>query len=212
VSEQETVLQAPSATEPRSRRVLVLAVLGALVVSVAAWVVLSVTGGDEPAFSVPVHDAPAPSAGAGFETATSVGAAPVVTYDVYLSRDPFDPVVPEPEPVEVIDTVATDPLTDPGQPLLVDDAGTSPVTPTEDRCSGTQEVVCDGQVVSLLDIRSGDDGLLVAVVQVDTTVHELRKGDPFAERYVLLQVTASTATIAYVDEAFTLMIGDRVLK
>jgi hypothetical protein len=212
VSGRETVLQAPTATDPRSRRVLVLAVLGALVGGVSGWVVLSVTGGDEPGSSVQVHDAPAPSVDAGSETATSVGAASVVTYDVELARDPFDPVVPELEPVEVIDTVATDPLTDPGQPVLVDDAGTSPVTPTEGRCSGSQEVVCDGQVVSLLDIRSGDDGLLVAVVQVDATVHQLRKGDPFGERFVLLQVTASTATIAYGDEAFTLMIVDRVLK
>jgi hypothetical protein len=211
VSGPETVLQAPAATEPRSRRVLVLVVLGALVVAVAGLVVLSVIRG-EPGPSVPIHDAPAPSAGAGLETATSVSAAPVVTYDVELSRDPFDPVVPELESVEVIDTVATDPFSDPGQPVLVGDAGPTSVTPTEDRCSGTQEVVCDGQVVSLLDIRSGDDGLLVAVVQVDATVHQLRKGDPFGERYVLQQVTASTATIAYGDEAFTLMIVDRVLK
>ena len=162
------------------------------------------------------------------DTATTVQDAaspvvPVVTYEVFLSRDPFEPVVPDDTPEPVSDptdptdpTAPTDPSdpTSPTSPTDPSNGGATPVSPTDPRCSNGAEVVCEGRVLTAVDIFRGDDGELVAVIQVDTTEFEVRRGQEFSSNPVfrVLDITATTVTLQSGDAAFTLTAGDTVLK
>ena len=157
-------------------------------------------------------------------------ALPVVTYDVYLDRDPFDPVVPEevdqtPTGTDPADTDADpdpdmephpdadspDPEGDPDDETAPDN-GTAP-EPDDgvDECAGDEEIVCDGRVVSLQEIaRDGPEP--VAVIQVDTTIYEVRPGEAFAQRFRLLTIEEDRVTALFGDTRFSLPLGESVLK
>jgi hypothetical protein len=183
---------------------------------------------------------------------------PVVTYEVYLERDPFDPVVPEEEPAPTETDVSPDDddndrtVTDPDDPRLdrddprydprldPDDPRFDPTDPRldpdrnddnndndnddndddrrprdpsdADACrGGNQEAVCDGRVVSLLEVDRSREAP-TAIVQVDTSVYEVRRGDTFAERFSLTAINGDCVTLLYGDDGFQLCAGDQVLK
>jgi hypothetical protein len=217
-------MQATAAGPTRRNPVLILllAVVGIAAVGFAAFAFL---GGEDASTAAP--DPEAAVAAAATDTAEGAEPAaetvafetlPTVTYDVFLSRDPFDPVIPEPAPT-VTETVATQPSTEPqpyddAQPVAGDDQnddGTG-AGATDDECrGGTEEVVCDGRVVTLVELTVGAEP--VAVVQVDTQTYEVRPGDRFAERFLFLDVVdAATVRLLFGDEAFRLTVGERVMK
>lgn len=154
---------------------------------------------------------------------------PVTTYEVYLARDPFDPVVPEDEPTDSNgQTTDPDGSTDPDTPAPdPDDPASSPDPDDPDApspgpddpsapgsgCEGDQqEVVCDGRVVSLLEVASDADGSDLAVIQVDTTVYEVRHGERFASNFELSAFQGECVSVLHGDEGFQLCEGERVLK
>jgi hypothetical protein len=159
---------------------------------------------------------------------------PLVTYEVFLSRDPFDPVVPEPvEVVAVTDGTATDgtdPAGDPnttdpntGDPLDPVDGSTPPpvdgttpppaggTPPPVASCTTGETVSCDGRLIGLVEVR-GTGGDAVAIIQVDTTLYEVRAGETFAGSFQLASVSGSCANVLYGDDAFQICEGDRTLK
>jgi hypothetical protein len=146
---------------------------------------------------------------------------PIVTYEVFLSRDPFDPVVPEDEPApdDGGTTAPGDPTATPGDPTTAPNLPGDPVatpgspspTPGEP-CRGTSEVVCDGRVVNLIDVSTTLDGVAIAVVQVDTTVYEVGVGERFAGVFEVRAIDGRCVTLLYGDDAFQLCRGDTVLK
>jgi hypothetical protein len=170
-------------------------------------------------------------------------AIPMVTYDVYLDRDPFEPVLKEAEegtgegdpsadaPSEPAPAPAGRIVVDPatGQLIVVQDTtpttggdtdptltpGDSNVTPSPDHtggtCQGEDEVVCDGRVVTLHEVRSNAQGD-VAVFQVDTVTHEVGVGSVFAESFRVLSIEGQCATFLYGDDTSTLCAGQRTLK
>jgi hypothetical protein len=148
-----------------------------------------------------------------------LAALPTVTYDVFLARDPFDPVVPEPV-AAASETVETQPSTEPDavQPVdtsTEDDFGAAPVDGTDptDACRGDggEEVVCNGHVVTLQSLTNGAEPL--AVIQVDTVVYGVVPGQVFAERFQFLDVVdARTVRLLYGDEVFRVSVGERVMK
>lgn len=79
-----------------------------------------------------------------------------------------------------------------------------------DPCTGTDEVVCDGAVVTLVDVIAGDPAR--AIVQVDTTAYEVGEGDTFAGSFLVLTIDPPCVTMLYGDDAFTLCEGQQVLK
>jgi hypothetical protein len=157
-----------------------------------------------------------------------VAELPLVTYEVFLARDPFDPVVPEPVETVATDGTATDgttpPPTDGTTPPPTDGTtppptdGTTPPPPTDGSvppppsgCTSGDEVSCDGRIVGLVEVRgSGDDA--VAIIQVETTLYEVRVGDMFAGSFRLTSISGSCVNVLYGDDAFTLCEGDRTLK
>jgi hypothetical protein len=215
-----------------------LAVLLA-VVGLFLLVVRPLLAGDEPqaaeqppaVLAAAQEDPPADA-----EVEPVVADLPLVTYEVFLSRDPFDPVVPDPVPAAATDGTATDGTATDG--TATDGTGTQPPTdgtvppptdgstppPTDGTpppatgtppppagCSTGETVSCDGRIVALVEVRgSGDDA--VAIVQVDTTLYEVRVGDTFAGAFQLSSISGSCVNVLYGDDAFPLCEGDRTLK
>lgn len=155
----------------------------------------------------------------------------VASYEVFLGRDPFEPVVPEPVAAEdgatngdgtETPTVSPDPdatsdpsdPSDPSGPTPTTDPGSGSEAPSngESDCQQNGTVVCDGHTVSLVDVFEGADGSPRAAIRVDDVVHEVAPGDTFATNFRLLSVDGESATVQYGDDRFTLFEGETVLK
>lgn len=221
------------------RIVIVAAVAAALAVGVWFLVVAPlVLGGDEPVAvdTTPIATSDQATTGAADtsevdEALEALEALPVVTYEVFLERDPFEPVVPRPE----AESATSDDPVAPIAPTPVADDGTNgedgapgteggdapnpgetPATPPSGEeqedpatCRSGQEVVCDGRIVSVVEVS--EDGSL-AIVQVDSTLYEVRAGEVFAGSFRVESIRSDRVTILHGDDAFELRVGDRVLK
>jgi hypothetical protein len=237
-----TVIDPVDPSSGRSPVVLALAVGGALLVGALVWFLLvaPLLGGDDVDLLEPVASGqPAAAAEAATELGEADDAPIAVTYEVLLDRDPFDPVVPRPV-VEVVDTApavaedgtAVDGSDDAGLdplPVVEDGTGTgtddgwveggeppaaepTPVVTEPAPCSVTDSgVTCDGRAVGLVRI-SDVDGRRVAIIQVDSTIHEVEKGEVFAANFRLGSIGEDRVTVLYGQDEFTLQVGERVLK
>lgn len=177
----------------------------------------SATGSVPLPTTTPAADSAADASGDTADATQSPDAAdiPLVTYEVFLARDPFEPVVPD--DVQDTGSTPTNPTnpatpTNPTNPATpVQPVGPAVPSPTDPRCSGQEEVVCDGRVVTLLDIITAN-GDFVAVIQVDTTVYEVGEGQRFATNFELRAIDPPTVSVIFGDETFVLRSGDSVLK
>ena len=213
-----------------------VAVLASLAVAALLVMLVLVSSGDgAPVAMIPAADEdPEPEAGpddAPDETEapeTDLEAMPAVTYEIYLARDPFDPVVPEEEPTPAEPTPDDPddpdaPVPDPDDPdapspapsddptIDPNDDPATPRDPDRDRCMGDEELVCDGHVVSLMDIVT-KDGERLAVLQVDSTIYEVREGEVFADRFKLLDIGQDEVRLQFGDDVRTVEHGEHVLK
>lgn len=130
------------------------------------------------------------------------------TFDVFLTRDPFEPVVPEGDGEQPADDTDQPP---PGDDTT-DDGDHAHDAGPDDPCTGEEEVVCDGRVVTLVEITTDDEGNRTATIRVDTTDYEVREGEVFAENFRVLSIEPSCVTLLFGDDSFTLCRDDRVLK
>ena len=142
---------------------------------------------------------------------------PVETFEVFASRDPFEPIV-EGGATGADNGDADDP-TDPG----TDEPGDDPA-PRNDQDdpddpdpievdTGVQanEEQVAGRTVRLIDVfREGGEGR--AQVQVDSTGYSVGPGEVFAENFQLVSTSGTCATMLYGDDQFTLCEGDEILK
>jgi hypothetical protein len=227
----------------RSRRLALGATLGVAVVA-AGGLLFFATGGDgEDELVVPVTPV---AAGAEVEAEgepeLSLESLPVVTYEVFLDRDPFEPVLeeddgkaagdgepadtaePDPEPAGLgaglpAGTIIIDPNT--GQAVVVqntadfqpspgDGTAQAPAAPSEG-CRGEDEVVCDGRVVTLVEVGTTDAGPS-AKIRVDDVTYEVVQGEVFGTSFRLLAIDGTCVTLQYGDDTVRLCEGQRVLK
>jgi hypothetical protein len=210
--------EAVTSQPPRRGRTLLLA--GGITVALALGAVLALyvflDGGASP---VPAEAPAAMPAQAdtsdepdAAEEPSAIDALPVVTYEVYLSRDPFEPVVPEPEPEPTPDadadpadpapapppTAPTDPEPVPGTPAPA--PGTDPTAPPSSPGTGDPSAPPpSGQPAptppsgkepsqpTVLEISSRHDGTPVAIIQLRTTTYEVAAGETFADSYRLVE-------------------------
>lgn len=155
---------------------------------------------------------------------TGVGESDTATVGeqrVFLTRDPFDPVIVEDSTGGLpssggdgsdggdADGGSTDDGGDGSGDGSGDgdgDGGGDGGTP--DACSGDEEErVCEGRVVTV-DAVDGD----TATVVVDGVGFTVRVGDEFATSFRVLAIDAPCVTMLYGDERFTLCTGVTVLK
>jgi len=69
----------------------------------------------------------------------------------------------------------------------------------------------DGIRVVLLEVRD-ESGSLVAVVEVDGETHTVGVGDTFAVSFKVVSLTESGGVFTFGDSAFTLAVGQSILK
>lgn len=184
----------------RSRLRPGLTTLAALAALGAAWllaVVPLLSGGAPPPSAAP---SPSPQDRGGQPAADARALQqpeqlPVETFEVFLSRDPFRPLTPAgdgaPPP--------------PGTPP-------SPGAAPTEGCVGDVEVVCNGHVVTLVDVFEDDAGRPTAIVQVNSTMFTVHEGDVFADNFRVLSIDPPCVTLIFGDDTFTLCEGERVLK
>lgn len=236
MSDQTTVEEAT----PRNRRAVAAIAAGIVVVLLLGWflAIAPLLGGDsrqEPAFAQTPTPAPTatqpdevPSPPIG-EEAEGTDQLPIETYEVFLSRDPFEPIRPEADGGTTGGTTGTTATTttttgdgdgtttgDGDGTTTGDGDGTTGTTGDvgpplgEDDDDGDREEV-DGREVVLIDVFE-QNGQERVVVEVDGTAYEVGEGDEFAENFRVLSIDPPCATFLHGDDAFTLCEGERVLK
>jgi hypothetical protein len=240
---------------PRSRLpVILFATLVGLAVLVGAWLLWLAPGGDGAGAAAAIDDLAVaaddePARPAAADVDGTLEPLPVVTHDIYLARDPFEPVVEEeaaasdsgdgtsegatpasvtadglpvveaPDPVPGTEPqpgdplpVAGDPLPGEGEPLP--DAGgfvPPPDGTSSGTCTGQEELVCDGRVVTL-DSVTMRNGERVATIQVGTDVYEVAQGEVFASTFRVVEFTETGVRLQYGELIYELTAAHRSLK
>ena len=147
---------------------------------------------------------------------------PVETFEVFASRDPFEPLLStEGEGGTTDDGTTDDGTTDDG---TTDDGTTDPPTDTDGDGDIDDDDATDpgdsgdgdgpggesveGHTVQLVSVN----GQGKATVQVDGTVYEVTQGETFAENFELLSTSGDCATMLFGDDQFTVCEGEEILK
>lgn len=195
--------------------------VGAVAVAVLLAVLFAVDGPGSALGGVQPQETPTatPTTDATEAPATEIEAR-VTSYEVFLARDPFDPVVPEPQagggggtggngtgtpPLPpTTPTTPTSPTTGPSP------SPTDPSTPPSG-CVTNGTVTCDGKTVSLVDVYE-QDGTPRASVMVDQVLYDVGSGDTFADNFRVLSIEAPCVTLQFGDDRFSLCEGESVLK
>ncbi|MFT5222082.1 MAG: hypothetical protein ACI867_000379 [Glaciecola sp.] len=188
-------------------------ILLAVLVALAGWIAAPELLGAEQFNGIPAAqeepDAPsasetaAPAEPVDVEISLSEALAtlPVETYQVFLSRDPFQPVVVAPLAVD-----------GDGNPIPGGDGDGTTGTPGDPSCeAGSNTATCENLTVTLLDVTSDANGTRI-IVQVNDTLYEVTVGSIFAGSFQVLAISAPCADLLFGDDSFTLCQGDRVLK
>jgi len=183
-----------------------LILVGTAVASV--WLMASAgvfTGGGAglpgaPAAAVTIAPAPA----------GSVSVAP--GFQVAQPRDPFEPLItsPEGEGGETTTTGAGGTTTTGAGGTTTTVAGGTTTTAAGGTTT-TQGDGPDGIRVKLLEVRNEASGR-VAVVEVDGIAYTVRVGDTFATTFKVVSLTTNGGVFTYGDSAFSLAVGQSILK
>ena len=142
--------------------------------------------------------------------ATTTGAGSPIDltgdYQVSQPRDPFQPLVVTNTTTESTTTTVggeTTTTTAGGESTTTTIAGSTTTTTTGD--------TPDGIRVMLLEVRD-ETGGRVAVVEVDGTTYTVGVGDTFATSFKVVSLTDNGGVFTYGSSAFTLAVGQSILK
>ncbi len=146
-----------------------------------------------------------PSAPAPGGTAAAAPGAGSLSPGVQVAqpRDPFQPLITAPGGGEG-ETTTTGGSTTTG-------AGGSTTTVSGGSTSTTAGDTPDGIRVKLLEVRDTATGRL-AIVEVDGETYAVRVGETFATSFKVVSLTANGGVFTYGDSAFTLAVGQSILK
>ncbi len=211
-----------TASESRRQKIL-LAILGVLVVAFVARMVLS-GGGDDSSGAAATTT---PTAVQGATTSTAVTTTtepgrqpPPDSFDVYSTRNPFEPAFQE-TPVTTVYTPSTTGY--PGTTSTTGYAGTTTTTAygstTTTGVGGTTTTTQpsynppQGTTVALLDVFF-DGPTAIARVQVGSTVYTVASGDVFGpgNSYRVVSLDEPCGQFLYGDSPFELCEGQQVIK
>jgi hypothetical protein len=78
-------------------------------------------------------------------------------------------------------------------------------------CTGQEELVCDGRVVTL-DSVTMRNGERVATIQVGTDVYEVAQGEVFASTFRVVEFTETGVRLQYGELIYELTAAHRSLK
>lgn len=126
-------------------------------------------------------------------------------FQVAQPRDPFQPLVTSPP------TTSEGTTTVPGQTTTTGAGGSTTTTVAGSTTTTTKGDQPTGIRVMLLEVRDETAGR-VAVVEVDGTTYTVKAGDTFATNFKVVSLTTNGGVFTYGDSAFTLAVGQSILK
>jgi hypothetical protein len=195
-------------TGERRRLIVLCSVAGLLVVVLLAKFVLFNGGGS--GTSQPTFARPSITAGIGNGTTTSAPASrstrTPATFDVFATKNPFEPVI------IVTPPNGSTPTTGGSTPTTSGGGGggggggatTTTALPTNEPGPGTS--------VALLAVTQQPDGTPSATVQVGSTVYTVGEGDVFATSYRVVSLDDPCGQFLFGDAPFRLCEGEEVIK
>ena len=168
-------------------------------------------GGEQPADTAPPASTEAP-AGAPDEPKAQAEPdkpkkQPVETFELFASKDPFEPLV---DPTAATGAGTTTGATTTTGGTGGTTGGTGGTTGGTGGASGGGETV-GGHSVRLVGVFL-DKGSPRAQVEVDGTVYTVAEGEVFAENFELVSASGECATMLFGDDQFTLCEGEEILK
>lgn len=186
-------------TEGNKRQIIMIVALAAL--ALATLYVAFGRGGGAPqdqsiSTPAPVTRSAAPEDPSGI-SAEAGRRAPVETYQVFASRDPFDPVVENGSKGKGVDADAV--------------MGEDPLTEPRPQGQQANSGAIEGHAVTLVDVFRSE-GKNRAQVEVDAGGYDVSVGQIFAENFQLVSTSGDCATLLYGDDQFTLCEGEEILK
>jgi len=205
---------AAEAANPNRRAFIVL---GAVVAAALLFffVVSPVLFGEDEGDDQDALPAPSPSASQPAATTTTVtGVPPVETFEVFGSKNPFQPPNGAPGSGGTTGTTTPGGTAPGGTTQTTTPGGTTGTTipSTNGGASGSGTEPRASQRVALLDVYQ-DDGATVADVRVDSTVYsKLAPGEEFAGSYKVVSLEGTCGSFLFGDERFRLCKGEEVLK
>jgi len=125
------------------------------------------------------------------------------TFDVFATKNPFEPVIIVTPPTSPVTTV-------PGTPTTIGGGGggggstSTTNVPSNEPSPGTS--------IALLDVFQQADGTEMAKVQVGSTVYTVGEGDVFATSYRVVSLAAPCGQFLFGDAPFRLCEGEQVIK
>ncbi|MBU1226761.1 MAG: hypothetical protein KJ698_06095 [Actinobacteria bacterium] len=189
-----------------AKRSIAATFLAFLLVGVGVVAIWLVTGSGIFASSTQLLSGPLPAdgsaaVGAGAETALPLAA----NVQVAQPRDPFAPLttVATPTTTTLPGQTTTTVTTQPGE--------TTTTTPGESTTTTTEGFQPQGTRVVLLEIRQ-EGGVDKAVMTVDGVTYVVGVGETFAGSFKVVSLAETSGVFLYGDTAFTLAIGQAILK
>lgn len=146
---------------------------------------------------------PAPSSGA-IAAAPGSAFAGADAYTVSQPRDPFRPLLVPPPTTPPTDT------TQPGATTTTVPGQTTTTIPGQTTTTSPSDTP-DGIRVILHEIRT-EGGVRVAVISVDGVSYTVKVGDSFAGSFKVVSLSENGGVFTYEDNAFTLAVGQSILK
>jgi hypothetical protein len=130
------------------------------------------------------------------------------TFDVFATKNPFEPVIIVTPPDATTPTTGGTGSTIPTTPGPGGTGGTTPPTvttvPSDQPPAGTS--------VALLDVFQASDGTPKAKVRVGSTVYTVGDGMVFATSYRVVSLNAPCGQFLFGDAPFKLCVGEEVIK
>ncbi len=190
---------------PNNKRLMiVLAVGGVAIALFAAYSLLSGGGSGNDAAVAPSQSQTADITHGGTQTtpSTTTPGAPQIPsgeFDVFATRNPFEPAI---QVTDSTDTGATTPTPDTTPPANV--TPVEPTTPASPEPSA-------GTTVAVIDVYE-EGGATLAVVQVGSTQYTVAAGQVFATSYKVVSLSGTCGQFMYGDSPFSLCEGEQVIK
>jgi hypothetical protein len=154
---------------------------------------------------------PAPSAASPSVTVAGPSFSATDGHQVLQPRDPFRPLIAPPPTVPTDTTVPGETTTTvPGETTTTVPGETTTTVPSVTTTTSPTDAP-DRIRVMLLEVRT-ESGVRIAVVEVDDVVFTVGVGDTFAEDFRVVSLTDNGGVFTFGDSAFTLAVGQSILK
>lgn len=182
----------------QARRTLTATMLAFLLVAVGVFAIWLVAGSGVFATTSPQLGGPLPAGPVAGATGGDAGLPLAPSIQVAQPRDPFAPLTSEP------------PLTTSTLPGQTTQPGETTTTQPGETTT-TEGFDPEGTRVVLLEIRP-EGGVDKAVLTVDGVTYVVGVGETFAESFKVVSLSDDSGVFLYGDSAFTLTVGQAILK